>query len=235
MNRKKALGKVAISLMILAVLLCIGEPDGKSIGDYVFDFIGIGAWSNGSSGLHYTALFAIALFLGGLIGAKIYYGSIKPRYILLVIVLLAVYPNIYSTAKGFVMAYSKGLNAVEYVIKDGNIKYEIRDGDRTVRLNATLNLINHGNKTAEFQVDFKPSEQVIRDTFKKNFDINVTGFKYHDQFGFTVSPHAHALMNVEYEAQIDGKDEINASGVIGRPGIIIKNEEQQIEFAGDND
>ncbi|MCR4436562.1 MAG: DUF4829 domain-containing protein [Clostridiales bacterium] len=62
----------------------------------------------------------------------------------------------------------------KYVKKASNIKYDIHDGDKTVKLNAILNLINHGNKTIDFQVDLKPSEQVIKDTFKKSFDINVT-------------------------------------------------------------
>lgn len=57
MNSKRVIGKISISLIIFAFVLCIGEPDGKSIGDYIFNGIGIGAWSNGSTGLHYPALF----------------------------------------------------------------------------------------------------------------------------------------------------------------------------------
>ena len=235
MNSKKVIGNVSISLIILAFILCLGEPDGKSIGDYVFNSVGISAWSNGSTGLHYTALFSLTLFFVGIIGARIYYGSIKPRYVLLVIILLAVYPNVFSTVKGFVKAHSKGLNAIEYVKKDSSIKYSIHDGDKTVKITTSLNLINHGNQTIKFQLDLKPSEQMIKDTFKKNFGIDVTDFKESSQVSCTISPNGHSSISVELEAGIDSNARINASGVINGPGIILKNEEQQIEFTGRRD
>lgn len=35
MNKNKVLGNISIALIIISILFCIREPDGKSIGHYI--------------------------------------------------------------------------------------------------------------------------------------------------------------------------------------------------------
>lgn len=232
MNRNKVLGNISISCIIIAIIFCIGEPDGKSIGYYIFNFIGIPRWSNGNIGLYYPSVFALILLFIGIIGAKIFYVSIKPRYIILVLIIAAVSQNVYMFSKDFVKAHSSGLNAIEYLEKDSNINYKIDSHDKSVKLNTTIYLINHGNKSLEFQVDMKPCEKTIKDIFKEDLEIDVTDIKFNKQQDYTIAPNGNLTIKTECEASIDGFKKSGASGTINGPDIILKNNEQQVEFSG---
>lgn len=232
MNRNKVLGNISIAFIILAIIFCIGEPSGKSIGYYIFNLIGIPTWSNGNVSLYYPTIFALILFAIGIIGARIFYGSIKPRYIILVLIIAALSQNAYVFGKDFVKAHSSGLNAIEYLEKDSSINYKIESHDKNVKLNTTINLINRGNKSLEFQMDLKPCEQTIKDAFKEDLDINVTDIKFNKQQYYTIVPNGNLTIKVECDANIDGFKKSGASGTINGPDIILKNNEQQVEFTG---
>lgn len=197
-----------------------------------FNLIGIPIWSNGNIGLYYPTIFALILLVIGIAGVKVFYISIKPRYIILVLIIAAIGQNTYVFGKDFVKAHSAGLNAIEYLEKDSNINYKIESHDKIVKLNTTINLTNHSNREIEFQVDTKPCEQTIKDALKEHFDIDVTYIKFNEQQYYTITPNGNLTIKLECDASINGFNKSGASGIINGPDIILKNSQQQVEFTG---
>jgi len=70
MKKKLGIGSLALLLSIIAIFLSLTfHHNGVCYGDQIINFLGLKAWSNGSSGTHYTIFymlifFAISIVLG---------------------------------------------------------------------------------------------------------------------------------------------------------------------------
>lgn len=61
MEKKLGMGSISLALFILAVLwsVSIKSLDNFSLGDIVLNAVGLQAWSNDTSGKHYTVFTAL--------------------------------------------------------------------------------------------------------------------------------------------------------------------------------
>jgi hypothetical protein len=89
MVRVNKLGIISISIMSLSLVLGTSNPSGFSLGDKLFNFLGLPSWSRGFSGTHYTALFSIFLFLiGAMLAGKVFSGKRLATVIILSVLLV---------------------------------------------------------------------------------------------------------------------------------------------------
>lgn len=80
-NKELGIGTISLVLCILGILFGISFRN-VCIGDYMLNGIGLNAWSNGNSGMHYTIYYSLLFFIPSfLIGLnhKNHFGS-KARY-----------------------------------------------------------------------------------------------------------------------------------------------------------
>lgn len=233
MMNKKAVGKTSVLLIIVAFIISVGDPGGKSVGDYIFNRMGISAWSQGMTRLHYPALLALALLLAGFLGIKLAHGRIDPKYFIALIFLSALYPSLFSYAKDFVLSQSKGLQAIEYVKRDSTVKYEVHRGEKVVKFSASVKLINHGKNDFDCFVDLGPSEQFIRDQLKENHNISLREFQYSGSSQFFIINHNSSTIGISFEGYMDEPSQLTGSGSVTAPALILKNDSQQVVFSGD--
>lgn len=233
MMNKKVVGKTSVLLIIVAFIISVGDPGGKSVGDYIFNRMGISAWSQGMTRLHYPALLAFALFLAGFLGIKLSYGRINPKYFIVLILLSALYPTLFSYAKGFVLSQSKGLHAIEYVKRDSTVKYEVHKGERVIKFSAGVKLVNHGKNDFNCFIDLGPSEQFLRDKLKENHNISLRGFQYNGSSQFSIVNHTRSAIGISFEGYMDEPSQNTGSGSVTAPALILKNDSQQVVFSGD--
>ncbi len=62
-NRKIWLGCISLLLSIMGILFTFSFGKNLCYGDIIFKYIGLKAWSNGNSGLHYTVFFSLIFFI----------------------------------------------------------------------------------------------------------------------------------------------------------------------------
>ncbi len=65
MSRKFSAGSLSLLLVMLAVLWSCNLSlfDGKCLGDYVLNSLGVPAWSNGDTGIHYSVYYSLILLI----------------------------------------------------------------------------------------------------------------------------------------------------------------------------
>jgi len=64
-------GTLSLVLFILAILFSFSFPDKPAVGDIILNNLGLKAWSNGVSGVHYTVIITIVfLCLSYYVGNK---------------------------------------------------------------------------------------------------------------------------------------------------------------------
>lgn len=231
MDRRKVCGNISVGLTIVPALLLICNKDEESVGDYIFNWIGIGAWSNGSTGLHYPVLFSLALIIVGFIGVKICYGSIDSRWIIGMLTFLILMPSVITWTQNAVRTFSKGLSAVEYIKKDSVCKFETKQGDEYAYFTANIFLKNNGFKELRFKLDLSPCEQEIRGMLKED-NISVEKFEFDTHHESVMPPEGSEMICVKFKAKLDSKSDTSGSGAINSPDIILYNTEQRILYKG---
>lgn len=77
--KKNAMGIFFIAVMIFGFLFSITFPDGFNMGDRILTGIRFKIWSDGMSGMHYTAIYSFILILIGWTGASDIFGKKYPR------------------------------------------------------------------------------------------------------------------------------------------------------------
>lgn len=77
--KKNALGIFFIVVMIFGFLFGISFSNGFNLGDRILTGIGLKTWSNGMSGLHYTAIYSLILIILAWTGVNVTLGKKYPK------------------------------------------------------------------------------------------------------------------------------------------------------------
>ncbi|MFD9624228.1 hypothetical protein [Peribacillus muralis] len=65
-------GSLSLALCLIGILFTFRFGDKFCIGDIILNYIGLSAWSNGDSGIHYTMFYSIIFFIPAFIIGNIY-------------------------------------------------------------------------------------------------------------------------------------------------------------------
>ncbi len=136
-----------ILLLVTAVILGYSTESGFSLGDRVFKAVSLPTWSHGYTGTHYAAIFSIILF-----GIAAVDKAFSSRKLALIILLCLVFiPPIALQGKAFYFGIHRGLQAVEYNVRDSH--FEIASStDGNVQVTGTVVLTNHGKTPISFGI-----------------------------------------------------------------------------------
>jgi len=77
--KKIIFGIVSFAVMIFGYFFGVSFPNGFNLGDRILMDIGLKAWSDGTTGLHYTIFYSIILILLAWIGANKTLGKDYPK------------------------------------------------------------------------------------------------------------------------------------------------------------
>lgn len=62
-NKKIGLGSLSILLWVFGIYFSLALGNQAAFGDRVLETIGLSAWSNGDTGIHYTILYSFLFFI----------------------------------------------------------------------------------------------------------------------------------------------------------------------------
>ncbi len=69
-NKKIGLGSLSILLWVFGILFSFTFGNQGALGDRLLEAIGLSAWSNGDTGIHYTILYSYLFFVPSLLLAR---------------------------------------------------------------------------------------------------------------------------------------------------------------------
>ena len=150
MDQKKQTRSLVITGFILLAFAFLFKWEfiySEPVGDRMVGFIGVPAWSNGNSGLHYTGIVSIILLIIGLtLLAKRYSGKMIFIFFLALMILPSdLFANVYQSN------FAKGIYALEYYQDESNCQYDTNDLGILVG-KCTLFFVNHSKQSSTFHV-----------------------------------------------------------------------------------
>lgn len=235
-NKNNAWGFLFLSIFILAFIMIYETDFSKSFGDKFLDGIGLKAWSNGNTGLHYTFFLFISMVVAGYTGTRHFlkdeYPKIAKRMPVIIILLLLFTQPVMSSVNGVVKSYSKGLNAIEYISDGSKMDFKSNEDDTHLRFDCSINLKNYGQEKLVFYIKYFPNEYIKADYVEDEYAIAV------DDNGkpreFILSPKSETILNATFEMK--QKQSIHSGvGSISRFSIALFNDHQTKEFRYRND
>lgn len=221
--------------MNVFLFLGIDTKHMDALGDYLLRTMGLKVWSGGDTGLHYTAIIALILFLMTLsyvnqnvIKTGLARGS---RVFLVSIVLLTLFSTVTSLTAQLIKSNSHGLLAIELVSVEGKSNYQ-SDHGVIEKLESRFTLKNLSKVDQTFYMTLSHSWPV------KYNDIEI---KILDQDGqaqlFSLKPGQQKSFdindrNYDFESNLMGQ---NRSSSSFPHGLILKSQDGQKIGLSEND
>lgn len=66
LNKKRGIGALSLLLFIIGVLLSFSFSNQPAYGDRILESVGLKAWSNVDTGIHYTIFYSLIFFISSL-------------------------------------------------------------------------------------------------------------------------------------------------------------------------
>jgi hypothetical protein len=218
MKKLSKRGIASILLLIFAFLIGVSAPSGFSLGDKLFNLVGLPAWSNGQSGLRYPAILALCLLVIGAIwvGRELGFKSL----LVLIIACALLSPGAVSWSEAIYYKVHSGIWAIDYDPHSSRIDYAGETDNHTLAVSGQLALTNYGGGPVNFGIkvldDTLPPGEVI---FPKGIILNEEdGAKDSEQFtldsGERRSIDVHTISLTEANFQ-------GLSGELGGPDLVL--------------
>lgn len=235
-NKNKALGYLSLGIIILAFIMIYEIDFNRSIGDRFLNGIGLKAWSNGNTGLHYTFFLFISMVVAGYMGVKDYLKdecpNIAKRLPVIIVVLLLFTQPVMSSVYEVSKSYAKGLNAIEYISDGSNGTFKSNEDDKHLRFDCSIALKNHGKEELDFYIKYFPNEHIKEDFVYDEYAVAT------DDNGkpkeFILSPKSETVVNAVFEMK-QKQGIYNGVGSISHFSIELFNDYQTKEFRYRND
>jgi hypothetical protein len=202
--------------MIFAFLIGVSTPSGFSLGDKLFNLVGLPAWSNGQVGFYFPwalwLLVLAALWMGRELGGK--------RLLVVFILVIMLTPRVVSWSEAIYYKAHSGIWAIDYDPSNSQIDYASESDNHTLAVSGQLALTNYGGGPVTFGIkvldDTLPPGEVI---FPKGIILNgEDGAKDSEQF--TLEPGERRSIDVHTisltEANFQG-----VSGELGGPDLVL--------------
>jgi hypothetical protein len=211
-------GIAPILLMIFAGLIGMSTPSGFSLGDKLFNLVGLPAWSNGQIGLYYPGMLALCLLVIGAIWVGRELGG--KGLLVLIIACGLLLPKAVSLIEVIYYKAHSGIWAIDYDPHSSQIDYASETDNHTLAVSGQLALTNFGGGPVTFGIkvldDTLPPGEVI---FPKGIILNEEdGAKDSEQF--TLEPGERRSIDV-YTTSLTEANFQGASGELGGPDLVL--------------
>lgn len=218
-------------IIFTSLVSTIQFSNGWSIGDYIYKFLNLPPWSNGSSGIHYSVIATLILLLIGAICLRFSLGSapskLAKRLSIITLILVLCWSPITYAGEQLVMRFSTGINAVEYNRAISTCNYK-DSNDGRILVSAEIHLTNHGQRPVTFHMEIKPPD--TNDTLKSFIgDGLVLRNKDNSTETFDLNP--NEARTLEIEAYADNSGNLHGSGSFSNPIVVLFNEQGTKMFA----
>lgn len=117
------------------------------VGDRLLGLMGIPAWSNEDTGLHYTGIVSIVFLMLGLVSLHVRYSG--KMILIFFLVVMALPPNLFANV--YQSTFAEGIYALEYNQDQGSCQYDTNDSGILVG-KCMLSFENHGRQPLTFKV-----------------------------------------------------------------------------------
>lgn len=207
------LGVYFIIMLSIGVLIVSNTHLDYSMGDILFQAIGLSPWSNGPElRFHYSAVLGILLLVIGIVGTVRQYRHRYPKIFsrLLIGIIIFVYIFPFATEKIMFMVKhnSSGIDSIDYSKKNSSCSYQ--SDDRKAKANCSLTFFNYGKEVEAVirpvipvgpynEINFEPRKVSITPNSKLNIGIDFEG-QLHD--GTSLSG---TSQGVSIELVVDGE------------------------------
>lgn len=221
----------SITVILVSLASMIQFSNGWTIGDYIFKFLNQPPWSNGSSGIHYSAIDSLFLLLIGAICLRFSLESApkklaKSLNIMTLVLVLCWLPITYA-GEQIVMRFSTGINAIGYDKGISTCNFKVGDDGRII-ISAEINLTNHGKRPVTFHMEIK-SPSTNDDL--KGFFGNGLVLKDKDNTMETFELNPGEARTFEIEAYANNSSGLHMSGSMSTPALVLFNEQGEKTFA----
>lgn len=135
-------------VILLGLFILTGNHVGRSLGDAIFDTLGISPWSRGDrTGFHYPVLLGLLLLIVGFVGTVRHYQlrfpRIRSRIIIGCLLFIFLYPQVAESATFLLLRNADGFRSIHYVKEDSHCSFE-SEGDK-VTATCSFTIYNYGN------------------------------------------------------------------------------------------
>ena len=224
MVRDSKLGIVSTSMMVFAVILGASNRSGVSLGDTVFNAVGIPSWSNGYSGFHFTLLLSLILFILGVVDARKVFS--RKKLVILIFVCLILVPPITLQGRICLLRLQSGLKTVEYNMNPSHLDFSSTE-DRKLNINGTLILTNYGKTPITFGIKLPNTERTQRFGISREIDL-----KGIEKSG-TLEHRAGERKEIEILTVLSESVDYNGKGVMNGPDLLLFNQ-SELRMVGNN-
>ncbi|AFM41082.1 hypothetical protein Desaci_2114 [Desulfosporosinus acidiphilus SJ4] len=221
----------SITIILVSLASMIQFSNGWTIGDYIFKFLNQPPWSNGSSGIHYSAIDSLLLLLIGAICLRFSLESapekLAKRLNIMTLILVLCWLPITYAGEQIVMRFSTGINAIGYDKGISTCNFKVGDDGRII-ISAEINLTNHGRRPVTFHMEIKPPS--ANDDLKRFFGNGLV-LKDNDNKMETFELNPGEARTFKIEAYANNSSGLHMSGSMGIPALVLFNEQDEKTFA----
>jgi uncharacterized membrane protein len=212
-------GIASILLIIFSFLISYSTPSGFSLGDKLFELVGLPVWSNGQDGFHYPVIPALCLLIIGIVWVVREFGGW--RILVLIILCLLLSHGAVSMSETIYYKAHSGLWAVDYDPENSQIDYASDKDGKTLSVSGQLDLINYGSRPVTFGIKALDDSTPQEGLFPKEMVLqDEAGAKKSEQF--TLEPGAGGL-NVQADIPLAGANFQDVRGGLTGPDLVLFN------------
>ncbi|MDF2985110.1 MAG: hypothetical protein K0R50_620 [Eubacterium sp.] len=233
MKTRKVLGISSFILIILMIVLFVENKHQFLLGDFILAKIGVNAWSNGTTGLHYTAVISILLMVLGIMGVIIFKKDVHEKFgrfaLYFLLIGALIFQPAYSSVYGLVKSNLGGLSSIEYMRKDSHLNFKTDDMNKQILYTGQIKLKNYSSNTNEFHIKLVLNEHfydLVNTSEGK--DITICD-EFNKPVKFTLEPKAEVMLTPEFSIKQNDKFQ-NGGGSINMIDIILYNDEGEKKF-----
>ena len=207
---------IGVALLLLGTIIVLPYPYNFSLGETVMLAIGIPVYSNMEtlSGFHFVGIAALIIFIAGLSYIVSSLNKWRGRILIFLLFFLPVLPNM--IVETIQSSFATGVYAVSYKSEQSQCSYLLEEGTAEAKVECTISLENHRNKTVEFEVVFLDSRF---DEVETSSLLNKRGPYY-----FTLQPRENKTYHFEEVIDVSGIDHYNYMSSSSNINIILRDD-----------
>lgn len=235
LKRREIAGIISVVLLFWSIILSIETPYNRPVGDIIFEALGLQSWSNGYTGLHYTLIYSILIFIIGFIGVNLFLKEKHPRFVkrlpVILIIFLISYPILTSTVVKIIKSNSTGLYAIHYLKKDSEINFETSRDEEFLIVEGSFKFRNYSDKEMKFYIKYLDNEMLLKEISIDKEIVAVYPDTNEPQL-FIIQP--KSTVSIKATFKLNKKIGADVKGWSKEVDISIFNEQEEIKFIESN-
>ncbi|WP_027084427.1 hypothetical protein [Cohnella panacarvi] len=176
--RREACFPIAI---LLALFILTGNHVGRSVGEAIFEMLGLSPWSNADgTGFHWPALLGLPMLIVGFVGTVKYYKPRYPRIVSRIVIgyllFIFLYPQAAERATFLLLHNADGFRSIDYVKEDSHCTFQ--SDEYKVMASCSFTIYNYGN------VDEMTIKPILSDEYGIRFEAKTLPLREHEKNSF---------------------------------------------------